>query len=79
MFGYKPVWNCIFDITVKPTSDEMHFSVRDNDTEDSKLIGTAIIKVSALCKDLGVNEWFSIDFEGEEAGEILIESKFTPN
>jgi hypothetical protein len=57
----------------------MHFSVRDNDTEDSKLIGTAIIKVSALCIDLGVSEWFSIDFEGEEAGQILIESKFTPN
>jgi hypothetical protein len=56
----------------------MHFSVRDNDTEDSNLIATAIIKVSALCIDLGVTQWFSTNFEGEEAGQILIESKFTP-
>jgi hypothetical protein len=57
----------------------MHFSVRDNDTKDLKLKATAIIKVSTLCKNLGVTEWFSIDFKGEEAGQILIESKFTPN
>jgi hypothetical protein len=57
----------------------MHFSVRDDDVIGSKLIATAVIKVSAFCINFGVREWFSVNFEGEDAGQILIESKFTPN
>jgi hypothetical protein len=57
----------------------MHFSVRDDDVIGSKLIATAVIKVSAFCINFGVREWFSVNFEGEDAGQSLIESKFTPN
>jgi hypothetical protein len=57
----------------------MSFSVRDDDVMGSKPIGSAIIKLSSFCIDFGVREWFSLHFEGEEVGQILIESKFTPN
>lgn len=57
----------------------MQFHVKDNDVVGAKLIGSALIKASSFCINNGVREWFSINHEGEEVGQILIESKFTPH
>lgn len=77
--GKTPVWNHIFDIQIGSTSDDMQFHVKDNDVVGAKLIGSALIKASSFCINNGVREWFSINHEGEEVGQILIESKFTPH
>lgn len=36
------------------------------------------MKLSSLCINNGVRDWFSLDYKGKNAGQILIETKFTP-
>ena len=76
--GKTPAWNHTFDLPIGDTSDELHFSVKVSDVFTSELIGSVTIKTSDFCINNGFREWFTIEYEGEDAGQVLIESHFTP-
>jgi len=58
--GKKPKWNQIFDIDVKYIGDDLNLTVYDEDVTDSDVVGKAIIKLSALCVNGGLDEWFEL-------------------
>ena len=76
--GKNPVWNQTFVLQLGSTTDDIKFEVKDNDAVGATIIGQATIKASSLCINGGVRDWFTVDFRGRSAGQILIESKFTP-
>lgn len=76
--GKTPVWNHAFDIPIASASDDLQFYVKDNDVIGAKLIAQAVIKASALCYNNGVRDWFTVTYEGKDAGQILLETKFIP-
>ena len=58
--GKTPKWDQIFDIDVKYIGDDMTLTVLDEDVTASDKIGTTNIKLSALCVNGGLDEWFPI-------------------
>lgn len=77
--GKTPVWNHTFEIDIGSVHDDMQFFCKDNDVVGAKEIGSTIIKASSFCINNGVRDWFTITYQNQDAGQILIESKFTPN
>ena len=55
----------------------MHLMVMDENVTDSDTVGEATIKLSSLCIDDGLDEWFEIQYKGKEAGHIRLKSKWT--
>ena len=43
---------------VKYIGDDMHLMVMDENVTDSDTVGEATIKLSSLCVDGGLDEWF---------------------
>ena len=41
-------------------------------------IGCTIIKLTSLCTEKGIDEWFELEHEGKKAGTIHLKSEFTP-
>ena len=58
--GKTPVWNQIFDIDVKYIGDDMSLTVLDEDVTASDKVGSTQIKLSSLCVNGGLDEWFTI-------------------
>lgn len=54
------MWNETFDIDVKYVGDDLSIEVLDEDVTTSDLIGSCIIKVSGLCMNGGMDEWYDI-------------------
>lgn len=42
------------------------------------LIGETKIKLSALCTNGGIDDWFQLQFEGNDAGVVHLKSVWTP-
>ena len=76
--GSTPKWNKSFDIGVKRVTDNIIIEVYDVDVFDNELIGAGIAHVENLCVDKQKSTWFTVNFKGELAGQILIESEWTP-
>ena len=76
--GKNPVWNQTFILQLGSTTDDIKLEIKDNVTVGATIIGQATIKASSLCIKGGVRDWFTVDFRGRSAGQILIESKYTP-
>ena len=53
-------WSESFDIEVKYIGDDFNIEVLDEDVTKSDLVGSAQIKLSALCANGGINDWFDI-------------------
>ena len=76
--GKEPVWpDEMAKIDVKYIGDDMHLAVMDEEVGADDTVGSATIKLSALCHD-GIDEWFRLDFDGQHAGDIHLKSKWTP-
>jgi len=58
--GKLPKWNETYDIEVKYIGDDMTIEVRDEDVTSSDLIGSTVIKLSSLCANGGLDEWFKL-------------------
>ena len=56
--GKTPVWNQKFNIDVKYVGDDIDVTVMDEDVGSDDMIGTAKFKLSALCVNTGIDEWF---------------------
>ena len=75
--GKTPTWaNEVFNVDVKYIGDDMHLMVMDENVTDSDTVGECTIKLSSLCVDGGLDEWFAIQYKGEEAGHLRLKSKW---
>jgi Ca2+-dependent lipid-binding protein len=55
--GKTPKWDEAFDFNVEH-GDDLELEVLEEDTVSNDTVGTATIKVSALCISGGIDEWF---------------------
>ena len=77
--GKNPVWsNEVFDIDVKYIGDDMHIEVFDEDPCKSDLIGEANVKLSAMCINGGLDEWFELGYCGKKAGSVHLKGHWHP-
>jgi len=58
--GKTPVWDETFDLDIRYVGDDLQLDVLDEDIISNERIGSAIVKVSALCANGGVDEWFEV-------------------
>ena len=73
-----PKWDQVFDIDVKYIGDDMNLSVFDEDVTTSDLVGKTVIKLSALCVNGGLDDWFPINYKGKQSGQIHLKGVWTP-
>ena len=76
--GKTPVWNQTFNIDVKYIGDDLHLEVYDEDVGADDKIGEASFKLSALCANNGIDEWFTVAYRGKQAGQVHLKSVFKP-
>ena len=50
----------------------------DEDIDKDDVIGEGVTKIQALVADGGIDEWFTIQFEGKDAGKIHLRCEWTP-
>ena len=78
--GKKPKWqNEHFDITVHYLGDDLHFKVFDDDPGKDDVVGEGSTKLSALVHDHGIDEWFTIQYKGKDAGKIHLKCHYQPH
>ena len=63
---------------MKYIGDDLTASVFDEDVSSSDLVGTATIKLSALCVNGGLDDWFALEYKGKSSGSIHLKGKFMP-
>ena len=44
----------------------------------NEMIGETKIKLSALCTNGGIDDWFTLGYEGKDAGTVHLKSEWTP-
>ena len=76
--GKTPVWNDEFQFPVENINEEIFVRVWDQDMLSSDAVGFVKVKVSSLMINMGVDEWFTIYYQNESAGELHVTSKFAP-
>jgi len=76
--GKTPKWDQIFDIDVKYIGDDMKLQVFDEDVTASDLVGETTIKLSSLCVNGGLDEWYTIGYQGKQSGTVHLKGQWTP-
>ena len=76
--GQNPEWNEAFDIDVKYVGDDMIIQVYDKCMEGDDKVGETNIKASSLCTGAGIDEWFPIQYKGNQSGQIHLKSIWRP-
>ena len=77
--GKNPKWTSQhFDIQVHYLGDELKYQLFDDDFGKDDFIGEGVTKLSALVADGGIDEWFTIQFKGKDAGKIHLRCEWTP-
>jgi Ca2+-dependent lipid-binding protein len=76
--GKLPKWNETFGIDVRYIGDDMHLSVMDEDLTKADLVGETNIKLSSLCINGGLDDWFEIQFKGKKAGSVHLRGEWRP-
>ena len=66
--GKDPQWHETLDLDVKYIGDDLLFEVIDKEMVNDDMIGSASIKISSLCANGGIDEWWTIMFKGKSAG-----------
>jgi len=74
--GKTPMWNQTFNIDVKYIGDDMTVQVYDEDPGSDDIIGEATMKLSALCVNGGIDEWFQIAYRGKSSGQLHLKAVF---
>ena len=78
--GKEPKWNHenTWDITVHYLGDELQIQVWNEEVGRDHVIGSGATKLAALAVNGGIDEWYSIQHEGEDAGRLRIRSELHP-
>ena len=53
---------------MKYIGDDLLFEVLDKEMVNDDMIGSTSIKISSLCANGGIDEWWTIMFKGKSAG-----------
>ena len=56
----------------------MKVQVYDEDMTASDFIGECDIKLSALCVNGGLDEWFGITYKGKQSGQVHLKGTWMP-
>jgi len=59
------VWNQEFDFQVGSLQDELRLKVMDEDVGTDDVVGMANLKLSSLCINNGVREWFTLEWKSK--------------
>ena len=77
--GKEPLWEYSFTHTVQNIHEDMLIEAFDQDMGEDDLIGFCQIKVSSLLansdKEKGTTDWYSLFFNNERVGLLLLNSK----
>ena len=73
------MWNESFTLDVKYIGDDMQINVYDQDITCSDTVGKTSIKISALCANHGIDDWFPIQWKGRQSGQVHLKSNWTPH
>jgi len=76
--GKAPKWDQVFDIDVKYIGDDMAITVYDEDVTCSDLVGKSSVKISSLCVNGGMDDWFPIQYKGKQSGQVHLKGVWTP-
>ena len=76
--GKTPKWDQAFDVDVKYIGDDMNITVYDEDVTTNDLVGKTVIKLSALCVNNGLDDWFPIHYKGKQSGQLHLKGVWTP-
>ena len=78
--GKEPTWpDEHIKIDVKYIGDDMYLDVMDENVGSDDTIGSATIKLSALCVGGdGLDDWFEVQYKGKVAGHVHLKSTWEP-
>ena len=76
--GKEPTWNETLEIDVKYIGDDLKIWVMDEDVGNDDLIGEATVKLSSLCVNGGLDDWWTITFKGKKAGSLHMKGDWQP-
>lgn len=76
--GKLPKWNETFDVSVKYIGDDLSIDVYDEDLTKSDHVGSTTIKLSALCMNGGMDDWYDIQYKGKRAGSVHLKGQWMP-
>ena len=74
--GKTPEWNETFTIEVSSMTDELKVEVHEADPINDDEIGQISIKLNELCDSAGIDEWYTIMYEGKSAGEVHLKTSW---
>ena len=74
--GKAPKWDQTFKVDVKYIGDDLTLTVFDEDVTGSDKVGSATIKLSALCVNGGLDDWYEIQYKGKKSGTVHIKGVF---
>ena len=63
---------------MKYVGDDMTLTVLDEDVTSSDKIGKCTIKLSSLCVNGGLDEWFEIAHKGKKSGQVHLKGTWKP-
>ena len=73
------MWNQTFEMDVKYIGDDLKIECWDYEKIGSNdLVGDTKIKLSALCTNGGIDDWFHIQYKGKDAGILHLKSVWQP-
>ena len=77
----EPAWQDeIMEIDVKYIGDDMNIQIKDENMMcDDELIGEATVKVSSLCVNGGLDDWWPVAYKGKHAGSLHLKSTWNPD
>jgi Ca2+-dependent lipid-binding protein len=78
--GVNPKWEEVFEIDVKYIGDDVEFFfMNKNSMSDADNIGHLKCKMTALCANKGVDDWWDVMLKGKEVGKIHLSSNWIPD
>jgi Ca2+-dependent lipid-binding protein len=78
--GKNPKWEEVFEVDVKYIGDNVEFFfMNENSMSDATNIGYLKCKMTALCANKGVNDWWDVNHQGKEVGKIHLSSNWIPD
>ena len=57
----------------------MTMTVFDEDVTSSDVVGMNTIKLSSLCVNGGLDEWFQVQHKGKNCGSVHLRGHWTPH
>lgn len=74
--GKTPHWNHHFEMQVDSLSDDVVLKVYDQCIMSDDFVGYGVVKMSSLCINGGVNEYFRINYDEREAGIVHLQTQY---